>query len=143
MQLLLMDHCTFLGSFGGMWVIHAVISAFLGILFIQSGLDKTFDYRSNLDWLQGHFAESLLGGSVPVLLSMLTFMELATGLLAAVGAVEAIFFRTYCFALLGNIGSAVTLLMLFFGQRIAKDYAGAASLVPYFIVVIIGMFFLS
>jgi hypothetical protein len=24
--------------------------------------------------------------------------------------------------------------MLFFGQRMAKDYAGAASLVPYFIL---------
>ena len=143
MELLLIDHCTFIGPFGGMWVIHAVISAFLGILFIQSGLDKTFDYRGNLDWLRGHFAESALVGSVPLLLSVLTFMELATGLLAAVGAIEALVFRTYCFALLGNISSAITLLMLFFGQRMAKDYAGAASLVPYFIVVIIGMFFLS
>jgi hypothetical protein len=35
--------------------------------------------------------------------------------------------------------SAVSLLMLFFGQRMAKDYAGAAALVPYFIVIIITM----
>lgn len=137
-----MDQCTFIGPFGGVWVIHAVISAFLGILFIQSGLDKTLDFRGNLGWLQEHFSASLLGGAVPLMLSVLTFMELATGLLAAVGAIEAIVFRTYCFALLGNIGSAITLLMLFFGQRVAKDYAGAASLVPYFIVVIIGLFFL-
>jgi len=28
----------------------------------------------------------------------------------------------------------VALLMLFFGQRLAKDYEGAAVLVPYFIL---------
>jgi diacylglycerol kinase len=32
--------------------------------------------------------------------------------------------------------------MLFFGQRVAKDYAGAASLVPYFILVVIHLIFL-
>ena len=29
--------------------------------------------------------------------------------------------------------AALNIVMLFFGQRMAKDYAGAASLVPYFI----------
>ena len=30
--------------------------------------------------------------------------------------------------------AALNIVMLFFGQRLAKDYAGAASLAPYFIV---------
>jgi hypothetical protein len=30
--------------------------------------------------------------------------------------------------------AALNVVMLFFGQRIAKDYAGAAALVPYFIL---------
>ena len=29
--------------------------------------------------------------------------------------------------------------MLFFGQRLAKDYAGAATLVPYFILAVLGI----
>jgi hypothetical protein len=37
-------------------------------------------------------------------------------------------------ALFGVALSVLALLMLFFGQRMAKDYAGAAGLVPYFVV---------
>jgi hypothetical protein len=37
-------------------------------------------------------------------------------------------------ALLGAELAALNIVMLFFGQRVAKDYAGAAALVPYFIV---------
>ena len=32
----------------------------------------------------------------------------------------------------------LTLLALFTGQRLAKDYAGAAGIVPYFVVGIFG-----
>jgi len=34
---------------------------------------------------------------------------------------------------------AVTILILFFGQRVAKDYLGAADLVPYFILIMLGI----
>jgi diacylglycerol kinase len=34
-------------------------------------------------------------------------------------------------------------LALFFGQRIAKDYAGAAVLVPYFLLVLVAMYLLA
>jgi hypothetical protein len=30
--------------------------------------------------------------------------------------------------------ASIDILLLFFGQRIAKDYAGAAALIPYFIL---------
>jgi len=34
-------------------------------------------------------------------------------------------------------------VMLFFGQRIAKDYAGASGLVSYFIVAVVGLLLLG
>ena len=142
MELLMMNDCGFLAPFGGVWVIHVLTSAFLAILFIQSGLDKTLDYKGNLDWLKEHFATSALSKTVPILLSVLTFMELATGMVCAVGVVEAAIFRTYCFSFAGALLCGVTLLALFAGQRVAKDYAGAATLVPYFILVIIQLVFL-
>jgi hypothetical protein len=52
-------------------------------------------------------------------------------------------YKTFCFGFAGSLLSAITLLMLFFGQRVAKDYAGAATLVPYFILVVINLFFLA
>lgn len=142
MTLLMMNGCGFLASLEGMWVFHTLISSFLAVLFIQSGLDKTLHFQGNLDWLKGHFAASFLAGVVPVLLSVLTFLELMAGMLSAVGAVEALVFRTFCFSFAGTLLSGVTLVMLFFGQRVAKDYAGAASLVPYFLLVVIHLFFL-
>lgn len=143
MTLCLIDNCGVLTYFKGAWVIQALISLFLAILFIQSGLDKTFDHKGNLDWLKQHFSSSFLRNAVPLLLAVLTALELAAGLLCAVGALEAAFYGTYCFSFAGTLLSGHVLLMLFFGQRVAKDYAGAASLVPYFILVVINLYLLS
>jgi hypothetical protein len=41
------------------------------------------------------------------------------------------------FALLGTMLASIALIMLFLGQRIAKDYAGAQSLVSYFILTVL------
>jgi hypothetical protein len=32
---------------------------------------------------------------------------------------------------------------LFFGQRVSKDYAGAAALVPYFLLALSGIYLLA
>ena len=60
---------------------------FVAILFIQSGLDKVFDWKGNLEWLTGHFSKTFLAGMVPMMLATITLMELATGLAAAAGGI--------------------------------------------------------
>src|SRR4029079_17734031 len=60
---------------------------FLSILFIQSGLDKVFDWKGNLGWLTGHFEKTFIGGMVPVMLGTITASELATGFLSAAGII--------------------------------------------------------
>lgn len=139
----LITDCSLVAPFQGMWITQALISTFFGILFIQSGLDKVVDWKGNLEWLTGHFSSSFLSGMVPMLLATLTLFELAAGVVSAIGAVEALLYKSYCFAYLGTFLSAVSLVMLFFGQRIAKDYAGAGGLVPYFILAIIDLYFLA
>lgn len=139
----LISDCQLVAPLQGMWVIQALVSAFLAILFIQSGLDKVFDWKGNLDWLKGHFSKSFLAGMVPMLLGTLTLFEVSAGVISVIGVAEVLFFRTFCFAFLGAFISALSLVMLFFGQRIAKDYAGAGGLVPYFILVIIDLYFLA
>ena len=118
-------------------------SAFLGILFLQSGIDKVVDRRGNFEWLKGHFANSPLAGIVPALLISITILEIAAGALSAVGCVFIILSRDSTVAFYGAAISAVTVLALFFGQRIAKDYAGAAVLVPYFLLVLVAMYLLA
>jgi hypothetical protein len=112
----------------------------VSILFIQSGLDKIFDWKGNLEWLTGHFSKTFMGGMVPILLGTITVMEVGTGFLSAVGVIYFLIYGSLKLIFYASVLGAASILALFFGQRIAKDYAGAAVLVPYFILMIILMY---
>ena len=118
-------------------------SAFLAILFLQSGIDKVVDRRGNFEWLKGHFAKSPLAGIVPVLLGAITILELAAGILSAVGCVAVILLHDSTVAFYGAVISAIAIVALFFGQRMAKEYAGAAVLVPYFLLTLVAIYLLA
>jgi diacylglycerol kinase len=118
-------------------------SAFLAILFLQSGIDKVVDRRGNLEWLKGHFGKSPLAGIVPALLICITILEVAAGTLSAVGCLLIILLKDSAIAFYGAILSAAAITALFFGQRIAKDYAGAAVLVPYFLLTLVAIYLLA
>ena len=130
-------------SAGTIFALQVFISAFFAILFLQSGVDKIIDRRGNLEWLTGHFAKSPLAGIVGVLLSIITMMELAAGALSAIGCIMILLRHNSTIAFYGATLSALALLALFFGQRMAKDYPGAATLVPYFLVVIAAIIWLG
>jgi hypothetical protein len=106
----------------------------LAILFLQSGVDKILDFKGNLAWLKGHFAKSPLAGQVMPMLVVITLTETAAGALAAFGAVMLALDGSKSLGLHAAQLCALNIVMLFFGQRLAKDYAGAAALVPYFIL---------
>ena len=128
---------------GAVYLTQIFGSAFLAILFLQSGVDKVIDHRSNLEWLKGHFAKSQLAGVVSVLLAAITILEVAAGALSAIGCVILIISRETTLAFYGAVISAVALIALFFGQRMAKDYAGAAVLVPYFLLALVTIYLLA
>jgi uncharacterized membrane protein YphA (DoxX/SURF4 family) len=122
----------------------ALLAALMvAILFIQSGLDKVFDWAGNLEWLTGHFSKTFLAPLVPLLLGTITVMELAAGALAAVGLVYFLVASSTVIIFWSTVVAALSLLSLFFGQRIAKDYPGAVSIIPYFILVLLLMFLTS
>ncbi len=125
------------------YLMQLFIAAFLAILFLQSGIDKIIDRRGNLEWLKGHFAKSPLAGVVPALVTVITILELAAGVLSGIGCLAVIFLRNSTVAFYGAIISAVAIIALFFGQRMAKDYAGAAVLVPYFLLALVGIYLLA
>jgi len=125
------------------WLLQTFISAFLAILFLQSGIDKVMDRRGNLEWLTGHFAKSPLAGMVPAMVTAITILELAAGALSAAGCVFVVLTRNSTLAFYGAVLAAISIIALFFGQRMAKDYAGAATLVPYFLLASIAIYLLS
>jgi uncharacterized membrane protein YphA (DoxX/SURF4 family) len=128
------------------FVTHAteiLLLVFLSITFLQSGLDKLFNYTGNLQWLQGHFSKSPLKRMVPALLMVLTLTELLAGILCVAGIIQLLAASGTQWALWGSITSCIALLMLLFGQRLAQDYAGAQTIVIYFVPAVFLVFLLQ
>jgi uncharacterized membrane protein YphA (DoxX/SURF4 family) len=125
------------------WLLQILVSAFLAILFLQSGIDKIVDRRGNLEFLQGHFAKSPLAGMVPLLVTLITILELSAGILSVIGCVLILLTHNSVIAFYGAVISAASIVALFFGQRMAKDYAGAAVLVPYFLLCLVAIYLLA
>lgn len=118
----------------GQLIAELLFTSVLAICFIQSGLDKITDRKGNLDWLKGHFSKTPFKSMVPFLVSLLTLLEVTGGLLCAVGVVQLIFSGNIQWAFYGTVVCSAAMVSLFLGQRIARDYAGAASLIPYTIL---------
>lgn len=125
--------CAF-GALTALDLVRIAMAAFLAILFLQSGIDKIVDRKGNMEWLTGHFAKSPLAAFVGPMVGIITIVEVSAGLLSALAVPVLLFTGNRTPAVLGALLSVTAILMLFFGQRLAKDYAGAAALVPYFIL---------
>jgi hypothetical protein len=125
------------------YIIQLLVSAFLAVLFLQSGLDKMIDRKGNRAYLDEHFAKSPLAGTVGPMFFVITILEVAAGALSALGFLLLLLTRNATVAFWGALVAAANLVALFFGQRVAKDYAGAAALVPYFLLAITAIYFLA
>jgi uncharacterized membrane protein YphA (DoxX/SURF4 family) len=120
-----------------------MVLLFLAITFLQSGYDKFIDFQGNLGWLKQHFEGTIFDGKVDLALKVLLAFELLAGLLCIVGMIEMSISGGTTFGKYGAVVSCVTLLMLLFGQRIAKDYDGARTIAIYFVTAVLGVYFLQ
>ena len=120
-----------------------LILIFLAITFLQSGYDKLFHWKDNVDWLKGHFSKNPLINQVPLALFNILILELISGILCVVGCIELVVNNGRIFGFYGAVFSCVTLLMLLFGQRMAKDYDGARTIDIYFIPAILAVYWLN
>lgn len=120
-----------------------LVLLFLVVTFLQSGIDKLLDWKGNVSFITDHFKSSPLKNSVPLLLAIILILEVAAGLLMLFGVYQLYTSGAKEIALLGVELSAVTLIFLLIGQRLAKDYAGAMSLAVYFIITLWGVYLLN
>lgn len=116
---------------------------FMIITFLQSGIDKIIDWNGNLGWLKGHFDKTPLRNMVPLLLGIVLLVEMVAGILCTIGVFQLLISGQTEIAFYGAIFSCTSLLMLLFGQRIAKDYEGARTIAVYFIPAIFLVFLLQ
>ena len=122
-----------------LWFGQLAVTAFFSIAFLQSAVDKMVDSQGNLDFLGGHFAASPLSGMVPMMFWVITVLETITGLCCGVGFILLLTGAGSGLAIAGIELALLSLLCLFFGQRLAKDYPGAAVLAAYVAVGILGL----
>jgi uncharacterized membrane protein YphA (DoxX/SURF4 family) len=118
-----------------------LVLVFFLIVFIQSGLDKIFDYKGNLNFLKDllkiYFSTTL----IELALISVTILELTSGILCLIGIINFVFNDSNFIGLLGLIIGSIALLVLLFGQRVSKNYDGAKTIAIYFILAMVGISF--
>ena len=122
-----------------------LVLAFLAITFLQSGYDTIKDWKGNVVWLTGHFTNTVLAKQVPFALGIILLLEIVSGVLCVSGIIQHLMQEVVLRGLgfYGAILSSITLLFLLFGQRLAKDYDGARTIVIYFIPAVVAVYWLS
>lgn len=116
----------------------------LAATFIQSAYDKTMYWQDNLSWLKGHFSKTPIKNMVPASLFLILVLELVTGILCLAGILQMLMnSRHHDIGFYGAVMSCITLIFLLIGQRMAKEYVGAQTIVVYFIPALLACYWLS
>ena len=121
-------------------LIQLLIASFLSICLLQSGLDKIIDHDGNKQYLAKHFLNSPLKKTTPLLLIFITILEITSAAVSIIGIIQYFLINNTNLLFYSFILQSLTFMCLFFGQRISKDYSGAAILVNYFLLTIIALF---
>jgi hypothetical protein len=119
------------------------VTAFFAVAFLQSAVDKVVDKQGNLAYLTSHFASSPLRSLVQAMFLAITILEAIAGVLCGLGALCLLAVCGTGLALWGLIFALISLLCLFFGQRLAKDYAGAVVIASYYALAVLGLILLG
>lgn len=120
-----------------------LVLAFLALTFIMSAHDKIFNWKDTMAFLKPHFEKTILKNQVALATAVLAILELASGILCLVGILELYRDGGRMFGFYGAVFSCISLLFMLFGQRLAKDYDGARTIVIYFIPAVLAVFWLS
>ncbi len=118
------------------------LMAFFAITFVQSAADKVVDRKGNLEFFGAHFKNSPLKNFASPMLTGLTLVEVLTAFATSYAAIRLIIMPVTTPVFWALCLCAINFLMLLTGQRLAKDYAGAASLANYFVLVMAGFLLL-
>ena len=124
-------------NFNAIEIVQILSSIFFAIVFFQSGIDKVIDRKGNINFFENHFKNTLFHKIYAQALTALMLLELIAASLCAYGSIYSIVYKNTDFIFYGLLVTSFILLSLLLGQRIAKDYAGAADITIYFILCII------
>ena len=124
-------------NFNNIEIAQILVSIFFSIVFFQSSLDKINDREGNLKFFNHHFKGTFFQNYTSISLNLLALLEIISAFLCFLGIYYKLSYHNSIFIYFGLLLSAIVLLLLLFGQRLAKDYAGAADITIYFILCIV------
>ena len=124
-------------NFNAIEIVQILSSIFFAIVFFQSGIDKVIDRKGNINFFENHFKNTLFHKIHAQALTALMLLELIAASLCVYGCIYSIVYKNTDFIFYGLLVTSFILLSLLLGQRIAKDYVGAADITIYFILCII------
>ena len=124
-------------NFNNIEIAQILVSIFFSIVFFQSSFDKINDKEGNLIFFKQHFKGTIFQNYTSISLTFLALLEIFSAFLCVLGIFYKIFYFDSIFIYYGLLMSAIVLLSLLLGQRIAKDYVGAADITIYFTLCII------
>ena len=122
-------------------IIPTLIFSFWAFTFLESALSKLFDLPGNLAYFKGQFSKSFLKSITPLAFYGILCLELVSGI-SALTCLILLFTNLELFVKIGILSLAfisLNVFLLYAGQRIAKDYAGASGIVGYVIVCLFGL----
>lgn len=118
-----------------------IIFLFWSITFIESALSKIFDLNGNIGYFSSVLSNTFLKNMAVPIFYFILILELASGL-SAFASLIALFIDVKICIEIGTLSIGLccfTVICLFTGQRLAKDYAGASGIVGYFVAGIFSM----
>tara|TARA_A100001388_G_C28602790_1_gene418967 strand:- start:58 stop:459 length:402 start_codon:yes stop_codon:yes gene_type:complete len=124
-------------NFNNIEIAQILVSIFFSIVFFQSSIDKINDREGNLKFFNHHFKGTFFQNYTSISLNFLALLEITSAFLCCFGIFYKFSYHDSIFIYYGLLMSAIVLLSLLLGQRLAKDYVGAADITIYFILCIV------
>ena len=87
------------------------IAIFFIIVFVQSGLDKIFCRKENLDFFDEHFESTFLKKHTSILLTIITFLEILSGVALIYGMYFAVIKKTTLWIFYGLVLCVLNLII--------------------------------
>jgi hypothetical protein len=120
-----------------------LIVLFFCITYFFSVLEKLINWKETVAYYKTHFKKTILKNIIPLLLIIVILLEVLALLTLCAGLYFIVTQNDFLITKIALQISAFTLLLFLIGQRLAKDYQGATSIVVYFILNIFGIYLLT
>ena len=124
---------------------HEVYSCISGnhLPLSSSVIEKVLYWNRSKAFYKGHFKDTFLKNYIPASLLLVIVCEVISIGFCLSGLVALLLYGNTVPALTGLVSISLTLILLMTGQRIAQDYSGAMNITVYFILTVLGVFFLE